>query len=148
MINGVTITPLKCIEDDRGVVMHMLRNDSHVFRAFGEIYFSTVHPGAIKAWNFHERMILNYAVPYGEIIFVLHDTREDSSTLGRTEIIRLGVTNYALVTVPPRIWTGFKGVSSQTAIVANCASVAHDPSEISKKIPSDPAIGFDWTAIN
>ena len=29
--------------------MHMLRRDGDVFEAFGEIYFSCVFPGAIKA---------------------------------------------------------------------------------------------------
>ena len=40
MIDGVIITPLKQIEDERGKVMHMLREDSKVFKRFGEIYFS------------------------------------------------------------------------------------------------------------
>ena len=38
MIEGVIITPLKQIEDERGKVMHMLREDSKVFERFGEIY--------------------------------------------------------------------------------------------------------------
>ena len=36
-IEGIKITPLKIISDDRGSVMHMLRNDSKVFEKFGEI---------------------------------------------------------------------------------------------------------------
>ena len=40
MIEGVIITPLRQIEDDRGKVMHMLREDSPVYERFGEIYFS------------------------------------------------------------------------------------------------------------
>ena len=35
MIEGVIITPLKQIEDERGKVMHMLREDSNVFKRFG-----------------------------------------------------------------------------------------------------------------
>ena len=41
-INGIKIYPLKKISDDRGSVMHMLRNDSEYFKGFGEIYFSTI----------------------------------------------------------------------------------------------------------
>ena len=44
MIEGVIITPLKQIEDERGKVMHMLREDSKVFKRFGEIYFSFTNP--------------------------------------------------------------------------------------------------------
>ena len=62
MIEGIKITPLKQIEDDRGKVMHMLRNDSKDFTKFGEIYFSTVHPNKVKGWLLHSKMTLNYAV--------------------------------------------------------------------------------------
>ena len=61
MIEGVIITPLKQIEDERGKVMHMLREDSKVFERFGEIYFSFTNPQSIKAWHMHKKMTLNYA---------------------------------------------------------------------------------------
>ena len=67
MIQGVKVAPLKQISDERGKIMHMLRNDAPDFSAFGEIYFSCVHPGAIKAWHIHKKMILNYAVVHGKI---------------------------------------------------------------------------------
>ena len=37
MIEGIKITQLKQIEDERGKVMHMLRSDSDNFAKFGEI---------------------------------------------------------------------------------------------------------------
>ena len=43
MIEGVKITKLKQIFDERGKVMHMLRNDSEIFQKFGEIYFFYDH---------------------------------------------------------------------------------------------------------
>ena len=67
MIDGVHVQPLRQILDERGKVMHMLRiTDAH-FQQFGEIYFSTVNPGAIKAWHQHKEMTLNYSVPHGNI---------------------------------------------------------------------------------
>lgn len=145
MIDGVLITPLKQIIDNRGKVMHMLRADAPHFSGFGEIYFSTVHPGAVKGWHLHHKMTLNYAVPHGEIVFVLYDARAESRTCGAVQEIRLGTDHYALVTVPPGIWSGFKGVGNETAIVANCASIPHDPSEAERKDPHDPSIPYDWT---
>lgn len=144
MIDGVIITPLRQIVDERGSVMHMLRCDSPVFQQFGEIYFSTVHPGVVKAWHIHSRMTLNYAVPHGKIKFVLFDDREASPTRGEIQEIFLGTDNYVLVTVPPLVWNGFKGVGDHTALVANCASIPHDPQEIDRRDPFDPAIGYDW----
>ena len=76
MIEGVIITPLRQIEDDRGKVMHMLREDSPVYERFGEIYFSFTNPNSIKAWHMHKEMTLNYVCIEGKVKFVLYDDRK------------------------------------------------------------------------
>ncbi len=144
MIEGLIVTPLRQILDERGKVMKMLSRDDPVFRDFGEIYFSCVYPGAIKAWHIHKRMTLNYAVPHGHIKFVLFDDREHSPTRGEVQEMFLGQDNYCLVTVPPLVWNGFKGIGGETSIVANCASIPHDPEEIARREPFDPSIPYDW----
>lgn len=144
MIDGVKITPLKQFLDERGKVMHMLKFDSDVFEKFGEIYFSCVYPGAIKGWHLHKRMILNYAVPHGNIKFVLYDNRPSSSTKGEIQEFFLGPDNYILVTVPPMVWNGFKGIGTEMALVANCASILHDPREIERLDPFDATIPYNW----
>ena len=144
MIEGVKITPLRQILDERGKVMHMLRNNDAHFQSFGEIYFSCVYPGAIKAWHLHKEMTLNYAVPHGRIKLVLFDNREGSRTQGEIQEIFLGADNYLLVSIPPLIWNGFKGLGTETAIVANCATIPHDPQEILRLDPFDLSIGYDW----
>jgi dTDP-4-dehydrorhamnose 3,5-epimerase len=144
MIDGVKVTPLRQIPDERGKIMHMLRSDSEVFTSFGEIYFSWVYPGAVKAWHVHSRMVLNYAVPHGRIKFVLYDDRESSPTKGNIQELFLGPDNYQLVTVPPLVWNGFKGIGTEAAMVANCASIPHDPTEISRMDPTDSRIPYDW----
>ena len=144
MISGVVLTPLRQIFDERGKVMHMLREDSPVFSRFGEIYFSCTHPGAVKAWHLHKEMTLNYAVIYGEIKFVLYDDRERSPTRGEVQELFISPENYQLVTVPPLVWNGFKGVGNQMAIVANCATMPHLPDEIERLPASDPRIPYDW----
>ena len=144
MIEGVKVTPLRQIADERGKIMHMLRSDAPHFQEFGEIYFSCVHPGAIKAWHIHKKMTLNYAVPFGKIKFVLFDDRPDSSPRGQTQELYLGPETYQLVTVPQLVWNGFKGVGTETSIVANCATLAHDPDEIDRMDPFDPSVPYDW----
>src|SRR3990170_8821786 len=106
MIDGVVITPLKQIPDERGKIMHMLRSDDPDFERFGEIYFSMVYPGAIKAWHLHTRMTLNYVVIVGMIKLVLYDSRPDCSTRGQIQEIFLGESNYIRVKIPPRIHNG------------------------------------------
>jgi dTDP-4-dehydrorhamnose 3,5-epimerase len=144
MIDGVQITPLRQIPDERGKVMHMLRSDAPHFRQFGEIYFSTVHPGAIKAWHIHKLMTLNYAVVHGMIKFVLYDDREASPTRGELQELFIGESNYCLITVPPLVWNGFKGIGNQTAIVANCATHVHTPDEIERMSPFSERIPYNW----
>lgn len=144
MIKGVAVHPLRRIPDERGTVMHMLRADAPHFERFGEIYFSTVYPQVVKAWHLHRQMTLNYAVVSGLVKLVLYDDREDSPS--RSEVMELfvGDQNYVLVTVPPLVWNGFKGVGTTPAIVANCATLPHDPAEIERLDPFSPRIPYRW----
>lgn len=144
MIEGVIVTPLRQIFDERGKVMHMMKETSPQFSRFGEIYFSCTHPGAIKAWHLHKEMTLNYAVVYGEIKCVLYDDRVGSSTRGQVQEFFMSPENYFLLTVPPGVWNGFKGIGTQSSIVANCASLPHDPNEIERKDAFDASIPYDW----
>jgi len=144
VIDGVEIIPLRQIPDERGKVMHMLRADAPHFEEFGEIYFSVIEVGAIKAWHLHERMTINYAVPHGRIKLVVYDDRDGSPTKGDLEEIFLGEANYSLVTVPPFVWNGFKGIGEHAAIVANCATIPHDPGEIVRLDPFSDKIPYDW----
>jgi len=145
MIDGVRIVPLRKIPDERGMVVHMLRSDDPWFQEFGEIYFSVVYPGAIKGWHFHRRMTLNYAVISGMIKLALYDPREDSPTKGEIQEIFTGEDSYALITIPPDIWNGIKGIGVKPAIVANCATEPHDPEEIVRMDPFAKDIPYDWS---
>jgi len=145
MIDGVMIVPLKQIPDERGKVMHMLRRTDPHFSEFGEVYFSVVFPGAIKAWHLHTRMVINYAVPFGRIKLVLYDDRAESPTRGQLQEIFLGPDHYCLASVPVGVWNGFKGYGTTEAIVCNCASIVHDPDEIERLDPFDPRIPYDWS---
>jgi len=144
MIQGVSIRPLKQIPDERGKVMHMLRRDDPWFERFGEIYFSVIYPGVIKAWHLHKIMTLNYGVVSGAIKLVLYDDRDGSPTKGELQEIFTGEGCYSLITIPPNIWNGFKGIGAKPALVANCATEPHDPSEIVRMDPFSKKIPYNW----
>jgi dTDP-4-dehydrorhamnose 3,5-epimerase len=143
MIDGVNVVALKRIPDERGTILHMLRVDDPWFLGFGEIYFSTVHRGAIKGWHRHREMTLNYACIHGRIKLVLYDDRVDSPSRGQLSEVFLGPDQYALVQIPPGVWNGFKGLS-ESAIVANCCTHSHDPRRSERLDPHDNAIPYDW----
>jgi dTDP-4-dehydrorhamnose 3,5-epimerase len=144
VIEGVRITPLRQISDERGMVMHMLRADAPHFQQFGEIYFSWVYPGAIKAWHLHREMTLNYAVPVGRIKLVLFDDRQDSVTRGELMELFVGDGRYDLVTIPPLVWNGFKGIGTTPSLVANCSTIPYHPDEIERMDPLKSTIDYSW----
>ena len=144
-IQGVEVFPLQRIQDERGMVMHMLRRDDPHFTQFGEIYFSVIYPGVIKAWHLHSRMTINYAVIEGNIKLVLYDQRPHSPTRGRIQELVFGQVSYQLVRVPPGVVNGFTSVGGQRAVVANCADIPHDPTEITRINPFAPGIPYDWS---
>ena len=143
-IDGVVVKKLNKIPDERGTIFHMLRNDDPIFEEFGEIYFSMVYPDVIKGWHIHEKMTLNYTAIYGMIKLVLYDDREDSPTKGNLMEIFMGEQNYVLVKVPPLVWNGFKGIGTTPSIVANCATIPHDPEEIKRLDPFSDKIPYNW----
>ena len=145
-IQDLIITPLNIIEDGRGAVMHMLRSDAPHFNSFGEIYFSLVQPKAVKAWKRHHRMTLNIAVPVGSVRLVIYDDRADSTSFKKYDDFILGPNDqYALVTIPPMVWSGFQNIGTTEALLANCATIPHDPDEADQLSMDNSSIEFDWS---
>lgn len=143
-IQGVLVVPRKKLFDDRGGIFHMLRNDDPEFQKFGEIYFSKIHPGVIKAWHHHSMMTLNYLVVSGSIQLGLWDGRKGSPTHGQSQTVYLDEQNSQLAIVPPGVWNGFKGLGAVSSIVANCATEPHTAEEITRKPHADPMFGYSW----
>lgn len=144
MISGVYLTPLRVIGDQRGAVMHMLRADDPTFSGFGEMYFSTVNAKTRKDWRFHRHHTSQLAVPIGTIHFVLAsetDRDRDGSTVMEVEI---GETNYQLLTIPPGVWYAFENRETGRAIIGNCSSGVHDPSEVERRGLDDPPVPYVW----
>ena len=144
MIKGIKITKHKIIPDERGKVMHMMRNDSPVFKNFGEVYFSTIYENKIKAWHLHRESYLNYVCVVGEVKLVLFDDRKDSLTKNQHQEIFLSPDNYFLVTIPPNVWNGFKGLGKKESIIANCLTLPHNEKEMIRKDPKDKYFGYNW----
>lgn len=126
--------------------MHMLRETDPHFTRFGEVYFSTVNKGAVKAWKKHLKMTQTLAVPVGTIRLVIFDDRDGSPTKGEIEVFVTGEANYKLVRIPPLLWYGFSGVSDEPALIANCADMTHDPDEVVRCEVTDDVVPYEWSA--
>lgn len=148
-ISGVFLQPLAIIPAAGGPVLHMLRAGYALMSAgappFGEIYFSQVDTGAIKAWKRHKKQNQLFAVPMGKIRIVLYDGRLESSSFGQKAVLELGRPDaYFLLSIPYGIWYGFKGISAAPALICNYASIPHDPDE-AERLPADSQeIPYNW----
>ena len=138
-LDDILVTPLKRIPTVGGDVLHALKKTDAGFDGFGEIYFSWVEQGAIKAWKYHKRMTLNLVVPVGEVSFVFHLTNQKNNF--RTE--NIGEERYVRLTVPPGIWFGFKGIATERSLLTNLADMAHDQDEVLRKKTSE--IVYNWS---
>lgn len=163
-IEGAWLLPLKQIETAGGSVLHMLRPDMPLqpglpagIRAaadkllhVGEIYFSEVLPGQVKAWKRHTRQVQHFCVPCGRLGIALYDDRGDSPSRGKLFTTVLGRSDrYALLRIPCGVWYGFTALGTAPALVCNAADIPHDPSEGEKCVPGSGAaagIPFDWTS--
>jgi len=137
-LKDILATPLKRISTEGGDVMHALNKSDKGFNGFGEVYFSWVEQGSIKAWKCHQRMTLNLVVPLGEVYFVFHLAKEKD--IFKVETI--GAERYVRLTVPPGIWFGFKGLASGRSLLMNVADIEHDPDEVERLALTD--INYDW----
>lgn len=141
---GVVIQPLKQIQDERGAVLHMLRRDSPLFLGFGEIYFSQVNPGMVKAWKRHRLMNQHFAVPVGQIRLVLCDDRASPGQFQIQELLLGRPDHYSLIRIPPGLWYGFQGWSATPALVANCTDLPYDPGEVESLPVTSSYFPYIW----
>jgi dTDP-4-dehydrorhamnose 3,5-epimerase len=142
----VATFPLNVFADERGAVLHMFRNDHPWFARFGEVYFSEVNPGVIKAWKRHREMTQHFAVPSGKIRLVVFDDRPDSPTRGSHRNIHAGAgpTITAWCGCLLAYGTDSKGEPKDPSLLANCTDLPHDPNESENKDLHDPSIPFSW----
>ena len=132
-MDGITLTPLRRIENPKGDIFHAMKASDTGFSGFGEAYFSTVNKSDIKGWKKHTKMTLNLIVVMGEVEFVVHNGNDFFN-------VKLSKDNYQRLTVKPGLWVAFRGFSNENALL-NLASIEHDPSE-SENVDLN-AFGYD-----
>ena len=52
---------------------------------------------------------------------------------------------YFLVTIPPFIWNGFKGIDDSESIIANCITLPHNEKEMVRKDSTDKYFNYNWS---
>jgi dTDP-4-dehydrorhamnose 3,5-epimerase len=146
MIDGVKVTPLKPIADERGRLMEMFKSVEPDYEKFGQVYLTTAYPGTVKAWHYHKKQTDNFICVQGMMKVVLHDTREGSSTCGQTNEFFLGVWNPIRLRIPPGVYHGFKCVSTSEAMIINVPTEPYNPKDPDEyRLPAHTSeIPYNW----
>ena len=147
LIHGVIVVPLKVVPDERGRLMEIMRRDDAFFSGFGQVYLSTVFPGVVKAWHYHNVQEDRFTCVRGMVKAVLYDDREASPSRGRLNEFYVGEHSPTLVVIPAGVYHGWKCVSEHEAYVINIPSEPYnrsDPDEY-RVDPHDGGIPYDWT---
>lgn len=126
MIKGVSIRDLMVFENEQGGVKHMLKSKWPEFKSFGEVYFSTINKGIVKGWKKHDKTILNYTVPIGNVKVVIFDPNPSSPSFNEIQEIVLGENNHILLTIPANVWYSFASLDNSKAIICNLINIEHD----------------------
>ena len=137
LLSKIKITSLKIIKSSKGDVMRVLKKKDLKSWNFSEAYFSKVKFGKIKAWKLHLKMTLNLVVPSGRVKFVFYSEQGK-----RFRVIEIGDKKYSRLTVPPKIWFGFKGVSKKENIILNLTNIKYNSREILRR--NRNKIKFNW----
>ena len=146
-IHGVKTKALRLIPDERGWLLEILRSDEpELFTGFGQVYVSATYPGVVKAWHYHKHQVDNFACVAGMVKLVLVDTRPDSPTNGAVNEFFIGVQHPMLVQVPNLVYHGWKGISTETALVVNVPNEPYryeEPDEF--RLEPHHTLPYDWT---
>ena len=146
LIDGVEIKKLRLIPDERGYLMEMLRSDDGIFRKFGQVYLSAAYPGVVKGWHYHKVQTDFFTIVSGMMKVVLYDGREGSPTHGEINEFFMGEQNPILITIPPGVLHGMKGISDKPALLVNCPTEVYrydEPDEF-RVDPHDGSVPYDW----
>ena len=145
MIEGIQVTPLKILKNPSGDVMRGIRSDENQFEGFGEVYFSKILSDKIKGWKYHKEMTMNLIVISGEVKFVLFDDRKNSNTKSQFDEYILSCNKYSRLTIPPKVWIAFKGLSLGESIIMNFSNILHDDQEVVTKEINE--LSYNWKTL-
>jgi len=146
MIDGVRVTRLKPLADERGRLMEMFRSDEPDFQKFGQVYLTTAYPGVVKAWHYHKQQADNFVCVQGMMKVALYDAREGSPSRGEVNEFFLGVWNPIRLHIPAGVYHGFKCISTSEAMIINTPTEPYNRQEPDEfRLPAHTAeIPYDW----
>ena len=155
-IDGVEIVELKRFADDGGSMTELARlTEGHpqAFAGFtvGQINYSEVEPGVIKAYHLHQRQTdVWYVPPSDRMLLVLLDVRQGSKTEGTRMRFTLGAGNSRLVRIPPGVAHGVRNLAAAPGRIIYFTDVHFSPEPATcdeGRLPWDYAGADIWEVV-
>jgi len=134
----IEFIPLKYFEDNRGMVLHFVKENDPFFSSFGECYFSWINPGCIKGWYCHTRLTSYFTSPTLNLRVILWSKNDGSMA------IDIKKDAYGLIKIPKGIWYSFRSMDEKSALVVNMLNGCYDPTECKKLPLYTPEITYRW----
>lgn len=119
---------IKIIKNHKGNILKVINSKDIFYKGFGEAYFSIIKKNKIKGWKYHKKMISNLVVPSGKVKFVFYFPEE--KYFHEEEI---GIKKYNLLTISPKVWFAFRGISDDLNLILNISNITHDDNEVLSK---------------
>lgn len=130
--------PVPIYADDRGwSIMNQLQG---VLSAQGQINYSVMYPGIVKAWHRHRKQTDFWLGLHGMLRVGVH--RESDK---RTWQVFIGEKQPMMVIIPPPLWHGAATVGPEPAGLLYYVTQQYDPAEPDEQRAAYDAIeGFPW----
>jgi dTDP-4-dehydrorhamnose 3,5-epimerase len=131
------LTPVKTYLDTRSLsFMNILCGD---LPPRGQINYSKVFPGAVKAWHRHKKQIDFWICVDGDLKVGLYCAESDTMS-----IAHIGEHSPSMVVIPPGVWHGCTPIGGKPAGLLYCVSEKYDPMIPDEERSPWDSMRFDW----
>lgn len=144
-IDGVSFDLCRRIDNDRGYLQEIWRDDRAGASPVRQVYTTCTHEGVVKAWYKHLQQIDSFFVLAGEMRLLLVDDRPGSADRGVVGDYLLSDAEPRLLTLPPGIWHGFQSLRGDLVVLhANSRPFRFDGPDEVRLSPEDAGMPAWW----
>jgi dTDP-4-dehydrorhamnose 3,5-epimerase len=105
----------------------------------GQINFSILYPGVVKAWHRHKRQTDYFCVIIGDARVAMHDPEK-----GTTETIFIGEHNPKVLKIPLGIWHGYTALGPTPCGLLYYVDRKYDPKDPDEERAPWDSFGYNW----
>ena len=139
MSKKVKVYKSKQVIDERGKIILFAKKNSKFLIKYNELYCSEIRMGKVKAWRKHKKNYSLFVLVKGKIKIVYQEKEN------KFDEIILSEEQSKIVSLPPNIWYGFKGLGDTDSIISNITSKPYSESEIERLDYNQFFLNYDWS---